>query len=152
MSCLIYFSISQGIQKQVPDDKHLFMHILAIDFGTKRIGLAWADTTLGVVLPYGVVEGKSVAEKVKELSDVIHKDKIDTVVVGFPMNLKGKESKNTERVQKFVFELQKHISAPVEFFDERFSSQAADALGPGVTRDEKSAMIILQGYLERKKK
>ncbi len=139
------------------------MHILAIDYGTKRIGLAWSDTTLGVVLPYGVVEGKrekgkgereegkGERQKVEELAELINSEKIDKIVVGFPVSLDSKENKNTERIKKFVFELQKHISADLEYFDERFSSQAADAVGEGVSRDERSAMIILQSYLERKK-
>jgi RNase H-fold protein (predicted Holliday junction resolvase) len=39
-------------------------------------------------------------------------------------------------------------SIPIEFFDERFTSQQADAMGGSVSRDEKSAMAILEGYLE----
>lgn len=127
------------------------MHLLAIDYGSRRIGLAWSDTTLGVVLPYGLIEEKNEKEKVKALSDLINQEKINKVIVGFPMGLDGKENKNTERVKKFFFELQKYITAPLEFFDERFSSAAADALGGGVSRDEKSAMVILEGYLESKK-
>lgn len=129
------------------------MHILAIDFGTKRIGLAWSDTALGVVLPFGLVEVKGEREKVKELSELVLSDRVDKIVVGFPIGLNGKENANTERVKKFVFELQKHTAVPVDFFDERFSSQAGDALGSdGASRDEKAAMSILEGYLERRKK
>lgn len=128
------------------------MNILAIDFGTKRLGLAWSDTTLGVVLPYGLVEKDTLSQKVQEVAALLKKEKIDLVVVGFPASLEGRENKNTERVQKFVFELQKRITQPVEFFDERFSSQAGDALGDkGASRDEKAAMIILEGFLTRKK-
>ena len=127
------------------------MHILAIDFGTKRVGLAWADTTLGVVLPYGVIEKEGIKLKIKDVSELIRKEKITKVVVGFPVGLDGKENKNTERVKKFVFELQKFVDAEIEYFDERFTSQAADAVGEGVSRDERAAMVILEGYLERKK-
>ncbi len=128
------------------------MHILAIDYGTKRLGLAWADTTLSVVLPYGLIEKESLAAKIADLSKLINEEKIDQIIVGFPLTLKGAEGSNTERVKKFVFELQKSITAPVEYFDERFSSQAADAVGGGVSRDERSAMVILEGYLKRNKK
>lgn len=127
------------------------MNILAIDFGTKRLGLAWSDTTLGVVLPYGLIEKDTLSQKVQAVATLLKEEKIDLVVVGFPISLKFQENKNTERVQKFVFELQKYIVQPVEFFDERFTSQAGDAAGVGVSRDEKAAMIILEGYLERKK-
>ncbi len=122
------------------------MKVLAIDFGTKNIGLAWSDTTLGVVLPFGIV--KSVPELIK----LIHAEKINLIVMGFPVSLMGGETKNTERVKKAAFEIQKQTSLEVQFFDERFTSQAADAAGGNVSRDEKAAMIILEGYLERKKK
>lgn len=118
------------------------MKLLGVDFGTKRIGLAWSDTTLGVVLPFGV------ADNVPALAKLIGEEKIDTVVVGFPAGLRGEENKNTERVKKFTFELQKVISVPTVFFDERFSSQAADKAGGDVSRDERAAMIILEGYIQ----
>lgn len=123
--------------------KNFNMHILSVDYGTKRVGLAWTDTTLGVVLPFGIV--KTMPALVK----LIRQEKIGKVIVGFPLGLSGKENANTERVKKFVFELQKEVNVPVELFDERFSSQAADALGGSVSRDERSAMVILEGYLEK---
>lgn len=119
------------------------MKILGVDFGSKRIGLAWSDTTLGVVLPFGVVK------TVPELIQLAEEEKVDKVVIGFPIGLSGKENPNTERVKKVAFEIQKATGLTVEFFDERFTSQAADAAGAGVSRDEKSAMIILEGYIEK---
>lgn len=128
------------------------MNILALDYGSKRIGLAWTDTTLGVILPFGVIEKDSLKEKIKEMKDLIAKEKIDRFVVGFPINLRGEENANTERVKKFVYELQKHTDKPIEYFDERYSSYGADAAGGGVSRDERAAMIILESYLDRMKK
>ena len=121
------------------------MYILALDFGTKNIGLAWVDTGIGVVLPFGV-------SNAKELPGLINKEKIEQVVVGLPIGLNGKENANTERVRKFAKDLENKITAPVAFFDERFSSAAADQMGEGVSRDEKSAMIILEDYLARMRK
>lgn len=128
------------------------MNILAIDYGSKRIGLAWTDTSLGVILPYGLIEKLSLKEKVKELAELISKEKVHQIVVGFPLGLNGKENANTERVKKFVFELQKLTDASVEYCDERFSSYAADATGGGVSRDERAAMIILESFLQKKKR
>lgn len=128
------------------------MHILAIDYGTKRLGLAWSDTTLGVVLPYGLIDGDMSTRKVTTLVNLLKKEKIDKIVIGFPLSADSKENKNTERVQKFVFELQKQTAIPVDYFDERFSSYGADSMGEGVSRDERSAMFILEGYLEKLKR
>ena len=121
------------------------MKILGVDYGTKNIGLAWSDTTLGVVLPFGIVK------TIPSLIKLIKEEKVSKVVVGFPVGLNGKENANTKRVQEAGFEIQKATGLTVEYFDERFSSQAADAMGGGVSRDEKSAMIILEGYLDAKK-
>lgn len=127
------------------------MNVLAIDFGTKNIGLAWCDTGIGAVLPYGVISNKEKGARNKELVDLIVGEHIDRVVIGLPLGLDGAENTNTARVKKFGEELQAQIGVPVEFFDERFSSQQADRMGAGVSRDEKSAMVILEDYLISKK-
>ena len=122
------------------------MNILAVDYGTKNIGLAWAQIGLGVVLPYGVIKDKNLDELVK----LIKKENIDKVIIGLPFGLKEKENENTKKIRKFADDLKKIINIPIEFEDERFSSQAADRMeGGGASRDEKSAMIILQGYLAK---
>jgi putative Holliday junction resolvase len=133
----------------IPDSYFLFfvMNILAIDYGTKNIGLALVDTNLGVVLPFGVVQNQESRIKNQEVISLIKKEKIDKIIVGLPMGLDGKENKNTERIRKFVEELKLEVDIPIEFFDERFSSQQADAMGGGVSRDEKAAMVVLQSYL-----
>lgn len=123
------------------------MNILAIDFGTKSIGLAWCETSIGAVLPFGIIKNQNI----NELSGLIKKERIELVVVGLPTGLDNKENTNTERVRKFAEELKFKISCPVEFFDERFSSAQADRMGGGVSRDERSAMIILEDYLSSKK-
>lgn len=120
------------------------MNILAVDYGTKNIGLAWCNEALGVVLPFGLV-------KEKDLLSLINKEGIDKVVIGLPLGVGGSGEKNIDRVKKFTDNLQKQISIPIEFFDERFSSQEADRMEGGVSRDEKSAMIILQSYLSKNK-
>ena len=129
------------------------MNILALDFGTKRIGLAWTDTGMGMVLPFGVVENDEQGVRSKEqLIALFKQEHIQKVVVGLPIGLDGKENKNTIRIREFVKELQLETEVPFEFFDERFSSQAADRMEGGVSRDEKSAVVILEGYLEKIKK
>lgn len=124
------------------------MNILGIDYGSKNIGLAWVQTGLAVVLPYGIIKDKNLAE----LAELIKKEKIDKVVVGLPFGLEKKENENTKKIRKFADDLKDTIGIPIEFEDERFSSQAADRMGGGgASRDEKAAMIILQSYIARNK-
>jgi len=120
------------------------MNILGIDYGKKRIGLAWVQGGLDVVLPFGVTEEEGLPGLIKE-------EKIGKAVVGLPLGLDGGENDNTKRVRKFVDVLKMQTGIPVEFVDERFTSQQADRMEGGTaTRDEKSAMVILQSYLDKK--
>lgn len=127
------------------------MNILGIDFGTKNIGLAWVDTGFGAVLPYGVIKANSQQSVANSLAKLIKEERIEKVVIGLPMSLRGgdKENKNTERIREFAEEIKGLVDVPVEFINEMFTSQQADRMGGGVSRDEKSAMIILEDYLEK---
>ena len=123
------------------------MNILGLDYGKKRIGLAWVDTAINVVLPYGIVEAGVSA--VAELARLIDDEKIDAVIIGLPLGLDSKENENTAVVRAFSTELGDAVRAQVFFVDERFTSQEADSTHGDVSRDEKSAMIILQTYVDR---
>jgi len=117
------------------------MNILAIDFGTKNIGLAWSDTQIGVTLPFGVVHSMD------DLVKVIKEERLDKIVVGLPVGVGGSGDFNIKRVKKFVSDLKEKTKVLVDYCDERFSSQEADSMGGDATRDEKSAMVILEAYI-----
>src|SRR3989344_3425732 len=119
------------------------MNILGVDFGKKRIGLAWVDTAIGAPLPYCIVQNST------ELADLIQKERIQKVVIGLPVGLDGKENENTKIVRRFAEELRQAITAPIELIDERFTSAQADRMGGDASRDEKAAMLILQTYIDR---
>lgn len=120
------------------------MNILAVDYGRKRIGLAWMQEGLDVVLPYGVIENGNITKLVK----LIKEEKINKVVMGLPIGLDSNENKNTEKVREFADELQKKSDVALEFVDERFTSAQADRMEGDATRDEKAAMVILQSYID----
>lgn len=127
------------------------MNLLAIDYGAKNIGLAMTRGGLDVVLPFGKIERKNNTTSARQLAELIKKEKIDKVVVGLPLGMGGEENKNTERVRRFMEEVEKQVSVPIEFMNEVFSSQAADRMGGGASRDEKAAMVILQSFLDKNK-
>lgn len=130
------------------------MNILAIDYGTRNIGLAWMQEGLDIVLPYGNIDAKN---GVVEVVKLIQEEGIHTVVIGLPLTLdEGTENANTKRVRTFAEELKKQIQIPVHFVDETLSSQAADEMfgmdgGADVSasRDERAAMQILHTYKEQ---
>ncbi|MBT6335128.1 MAG: Holliday junction resolvase RuvX, partial [Candidatus Magasanikbacteria bacterium] len=66
------------------------MNVLGVDYGTKRIGLAWADDAMGFVLPYGVLVD-SHTTKEEQLRALIKEERINKVVVGLPIGLDGED-------------------------------------------------------------
>ena len=125
------------------------MNILGVDYGQKRIGLAWVQDGLDVVLPFGVIECASQDDAIQGIVSTVSSERIDTVVVGLPLSMQGAESKNSERVRVFVDALKKALTVSVEMVDERLSSKQADAMGGDASRDEKAAMVILQSYIDQ---
>lgn len=123
------------------------MNILAIDFGTKHLGLAWAGSGVDVVLPYGRIAYTSWK---KELSQLIVGERITKVVVGIPYTTEGEEALNTKRVREFVRELEECSKISIDTIDERFTTKEAQRMEGDATLDEKSAMLILTQYLKKK--
>ena len=124
------------------------MNILAIDHGNKNIGLAWCQEALGVVLPYGIINNSEWKEKLPKL---LKEEGINKIIMGLPLGPSAEENKNTKRVRDFVEKLKEYTDLPIEFIDERYSSQQADKMeGGAASRDEKAAMVILQSYMDKK--
>ncbi len=119
------------------------MNILGVDYGKKRIGLAWMQTGLDIVLPFGIVGN------LEELIELIKKEKIDKAVFGLPFGLESsEENDNTKRIRKFAQEIKKGTGVEIDFADERFTTAEAIGMEGDGSLDEKSAMLILQTYLE----
>lgn len=133
--------------------------ILAIDYGTKRTGIAVTD-------PLRIVPGglKTVAthELNAFLADYFSKESVDVVVVGYPTNMNGEESASMKQIRPFVDRLVKQYpDKKVIMFDERFTSVIAQRaiLDSGIGRmarrnkalvDEVSATIILESFMDSK--
>jgi putative Holliday junction resolvase len=113
--------------------------------------LAWCQTGLDVVLPYGKISEKNENDKLRKLAELITEEKIDKLVVGLPLGLKSEENNNTKKIRNFADQLKLLKKIEIEFVDERFSSHQADRMGGGgASRDELAAMVILQSFLDKK--
>jgi putative Holliday junction resolvase len=131
--------------------------ILAVDYGTKRVGLAVTDPSRIIANGLNTVHSKDV---IKFLEDYIKKEPVDIFVVGKPLRLDGSDSESAVHVEKFISLLAKHFpQIPVERIDERFTSKIAQRsmLEMGLkkkdrqnkeTVDQISAVLILQTYME----
>ena len=131
--------------------------IAAVDYGTRRVGLAVTDPLRLFAQPLGAFPPD---EAVRQLQRLHERDGLATVVVGWPLLEDGTEGKATRRVEPFVGRLRNVLSGvAVVKQDERYTSQrAAEALiVAGVRKkarrekgrlDAAAATLILQDYLE----
>ena len=128
------------------------MRVMALDWGTRRIGIAVSDE-LGIAahgLP--TLERKNIRRDLDALASVIRDRGIETVVVGLPLHMDGSESKSSNQANRFARRLAKHTGVIVEMRDERLTSWAADVSSDRPSRvrgarDRASATILLEDYL-----
>ena len=126
---------------------------LGIDYGTKRMGLAWADE-LGIALPLGAIPGVKFKRCWDELSQVVKDRGVSCFVIGYPLHMDGSVGKRAKEVDQFVSRLEDEFGLPVRKVDERLTSLAAEeALGKKVKPedgkiDAAAASLILKDFLE----
>ena len=130
--------------------------IIAIDYGLKRTGLAWTDPLQIIATGLETVETNRFDSWLKE---VMEREEIESILLGFPTRLNGEENVMTEKVRKLKAKLERgYPHVPVILWDERLTSKmAARALvEAGVPRkkrqnkgllDQVSATLMLQEYL-----
>lgn len=126
---------------------------LGIDYGTKRMGLAWADE-LGIALPLGAIPGVKSKGCWDELRQVVKDRGVSCFVIGYPLHMDGSVGKRAKEVDQFVRRLEHEFGLPVRKVDERLTSLAAEeALGKKVKPedgkiDAAAASLILKDFLE----
>ncbi len=101
--------------------------ILAIDYGTKKIGLAISDPLQITAAPYKTIRYQSRDEFLVKVREIIVDRDVVKIVVGMPIGLSGNDTKFTQHVREFVEWLRSEISVPIFTLDERFSSEEAKA-------------------------
>ncbi len=131
--------------------------ILAIDYGTKRTGIAVTDTLQLIANGLTTVDTK---ELEKFLENYISTETVDVIVVGLPKTLRNELADVVRYINPFVGRLKhKYPNIKIEMIDERFTSKMAfqTMIDSGISRkarqnkaliDQISATIILQNYLE----
>ena len=131
-----------------------FGRILCLDYGDKRIGVAVSDFTLSIASPLTVIESHA---PFSLLAKIIEDYSVFKVVIGIPMTLSGENNgKQLSKVKKFAEKLSNIINVEVEFWDERFSTNAAmryineaelSIKKQNKIKDKVAASFILSGYL-----
>lgn len=139
------------------------MRALALDVGTRTIGLALSDPDGIVAMAWETLARRGEAADVAELLARIQAREVGRVVVGLPLELDGREGHRARRVLRLVEALKERLrtldGVPIEVvtWDERFSSAAAERtlLEADLSRkrrkekiDAMAAQVILQGWLD----
>lgn len=126
-------------------------NLIALDVGEKRIGVAVADTGVRIAIPYDTLEVDG--GEVERIAELMVRNKVDTLVVGYPRNQQGEATKQTEYVERFTEQLKDF--AAIVFQDESLTSVEAEkrlsSRGKGYSKgdiDAEAAAIILQDYIE----
>ena len=134
--------------------------IMGLDIGDKTIGVAVSD--LMGLTAQGVTTIKRVGKKkdIEAIKQIIAEKQVNKLVSGLPKYMNGTVGPQGEKVQKFCELLKEETNLPIEFWDERLSTVAAErSLIEGNVRRENrkkvidmlAAVIILQGYLDLKR-
>ncbi len=132
--------------------------ILAIDYGTKRTGIAVSDPARIIA---GGLETVSTSELTAYLDGYLARERVDAIVLGRPLQMDGRPSQTLPAIEALATKLRERYPAvEVAFEDERFTSILAQrAIREGGVKkmarrdkalvDRVSATIILQSYMER---
>ena len=135
------------------------MRILAIDYGTRRLGLAMSDALGITAQPLQTLERKNIRVDIERLRQIAEEHEISRAVIGLPRNLDGSPGALWQESEDFRRRVEKELGIPVEGWDERLSSVEAERMliSADVSRrkrkgavDRVAAALILQSYLGAK--
>jgi len=124
--------------------------ILALDFGTKKVGLAISHGFVAEPLKSVLFRDNEDAFFDK-ISEVVREQKVGLILVGLPLE-EGLETKQSNWTRERATELSHKVDCEIEFIDEAFSTaEAIENLNGGGDVDSEAAKIILEQYLQSKK-
>ena len=134
------------------------MRILALDHGTKRIGVAISDELKMIAQPREFILAEPFVDFLTRLKEIIRSKEVEMILVGIPRNMNGSYGPAALKVQEFVAVLlNETIGVPIQTWDERLTSAQANRflIEADVRRskrkekvDQTAAAILLQSYLD----
>lgn len=133
------------------------LRIAAIDYGTRRIGIAISDPRGLIASPLGLRQRTQPETDAKFFQELAQREGIGRFVVGLPVHLSGEESQKSREARQFGTWLHQQTGIEVVFFDERFTTWEANELlaagslsrkQRGERRDMLAAQVLLNAYLE----
>ncbi len=133
--------------------------VLAIDYGSVRIGIAMSDPLRIIAQGFGTIHNSPNA--IETIIFIVQEKEVSLIVVGLPLTLKGEKGMKSDEVDIFIKQLRAKTSVEVVQWDERFTSRMAQqsilAMGTKKKKrqtnkgkvDEVAATILLQSFLDQ---
>lgn len=130
--------------------------ILALDYGTKRVGVALSDELGWTAQPLETFERRTLDRDVAHIASLVATHEVGKVLLGFPLQLDGREGPAIQAMREFQMRLEQGLPVPLVLWDERMTTKAAEDLliAADVSRkkrkgavDRVAAAILLQSYL-----
>lgn len=137
------------------------MRKLAIDLGSKRIGLAVSDPLDITAQPIGYIKRSDLKTEADQISAFIEEFDVSELIVGLPLDMIGTFGEQAKKAHAYADLLKQELKIPVKTWDERLTTKQAEdmLIKAGVSRkkrkeviDSLAAVIILQNYLDTTRK
>lgn len=133
------------------------MRILALDYGSKRVGVALSDPTGTLAKPLPFLPAKGDARLARDVAALAAKEEAGLILLGLPRHMNGSLGESAALVQAFATALGQATKIPVKLVDERLSTVQAsrqlqeaghDSRHQRGRIDSEAAAVLLQGYLD----
>ena len=137
------------------------MKIMSIDYGDARTGIAFCDKNEILASAYTTINESYQPKLVKKIVEIIEAEKPEKIVVGLPRNMDGSYGFRADRCRELAEALSSETDISIDFEDERLTTVIAhDILSENNVRGKKrkntvdavSAVVILQSYIDKRKK
>jgi putative holliday junction resolvase len=102
------------------------MRVLAIDHGTKRMGIAVSDPSGMIAHPLEYILAEPFADFLVRLKELIREKEVEMILIGMPRNMDGSYGPAAAKVNEFVAVLKENIAIPIKLWDERLTSAQAN--------------------------
>ncbi|MDR3605276.1 MAG: Holliday junction resolvase RuvX [Syntrophaceae bacterium] len=136
------------------------MRALALDMGSKRIGVAISDQSGIIAQALETIASTNPERDLRRVLEIVRDYDVTEIVIGVPYNMDGSEGHQVEKVRKFKDLISGNVTVPVYEWDERLTTVAAERalLEADMSRakrrkviDKVAAALILQGHLDRRR-
>ncbi len=133
---------------------------MALDVGSKRIGVALADPSASFAFPLAVIERTNLRADLERVADLVREHEISELAIGDPVTLSGERGPAAEKIDRFAEQLSRVYSGKIARVDERLTTAQAtkSLIAADVSRakrkavvDKMAAALILETYLAKRR-